>query len=239
MDDNIISTSESEQMYLLSVAMINETGQEQPISISRLAEKLRVIPVSAHQMVKKLSKKGLLNYEPYKGVSLTLKGSQIAQRVLRSRRLWSVFLTEKLNLSPKEADELACHLEHHTTPELSERLATYLNNPRTDPLGNPIPDGKLAPNLNQGVQLTNLNIGSKAKILRIPGEKNTRAFLKNVGLIPGAEIQLQGLGEGNELLLKINNHNVYLSPDVAAQINIQKLNKTIPKGTASAYDKQQ
>jgi len=228
-------TSETEQMYLLTVSISSETGQEQPVSISYLAEELGIIPVSAHQMVKKLSKKGLLNYEPYKGVSLTSQGLQIAQQVLRSRRLWSVFLTEKLDLTPQNADELACHFEHYTSPELCERLATYLENPHTDPLGFPIPDGKMRPILHQGVQLTNLNYGDKAKILQIPAESSIRAFLQKVGVIPGSEIQLQGIGENNELLLKINNHHVYLSPEIAAQITIQASTKHTTKGTISHH----
>lgn len=213
--------SESEQMYLLTMAKINEAGQEFPIPVSHLAEALDVIPVSVHQMIRKLSQKQLLEYEPYKGVSLTPQGLSIAYQVLRSRRLWSVFLTEKLNLSPEEADELACHFEHFTSPELCERLSRYLENPQTDPFGNPIPQGKTTPKSHQGVKLTNLNIGAGARIFQIPEEDSVRAFLSNEGITPGSEIKLQAIGENKELLLKTKGHYVYLSSEIASQITIQ------------------
>ncbi len=61
------STSESEQMYLITVARAVEAGTAGPISISRIADALGVSVPSANEMVRKLDSRGLLIYEPYHG----------------------------------------------------------------------------------------------------------------------------------------------------------------------------
>ena len=107
-DHNIKAMSESEEMYLITIARLFEGGVEDPVSVSRIAGELSIQPVSANQMVHKLVEEGLVEYFPYKGVSLTPKGQAAAQQVLRGRRLWEVFLVNHLELSPGEADAMAC-----------------------------------------------------------------------------------------------------------------------------------
>ena len=229
-DNTAKALSESEQMYLLTIATLNETGQDSPIPVSQIAKALDVIPVSVHQMIQKLARKEYLKYEPYKGVSLTQLGAKIAYQVLRSRRLWAVFLVEKLKLSPIVADELACHFEHFTSAELCNRLAAFLENPPRDPLGKPIPEGKITSLSNVGVQLSNLKIGEQATILEVPEEESTRSFLQNEGIIPGSKVSLQGIGNNNELLLMTRNQHVYLSAEIASRILIRQQNPLSSKG---------
>jgi Mn-dependent DtxR family transcriptional regulator len=139
--------SESEDMYLLTVAKLVEAGAQAPIPVSRLAQELSIQPISANQMIRKLEEAGWLRYTPYKGVELTQEGEGLALRTLRHRRLWEVFLVENLQLSLDEADEMACRLEHILPAEVAERLAGFLGYPATSPRGKPIPDLAAAINL--------------------------------------------------------------------------------------------
>ena len=139
-----IETSESEEMYLITVARAAEDGESTPIPMGYIAKRLSVSVPSAHEMVHRLVERGLLNYEPYHGVDLTEAGGDVADRVLRTRRLWATFLSEHLGFSPEEADDQACEFEHVTTDEAARRLASFLGNPESGPLGNPIPSGELA-----------------------------------------------------------------------------------------------
>ena len=132
------STTESEQMYLITVAQAVEAGVSGPVSISKIAQALGVSVPSANEMVKKLSGRNLLTYEPYHGVELTAVGSLLADQVLRTRRLWATFLAEHLGFSPVDADAQACHLEHATSAEAADRLSAFLGNPEAGPLGRPI-----------------------------------------------------------------------------------------------------
>lgn len=121
--------SESSEMYLISIARLIERGVQEPVALSQLAEELSILPVSANEMVHKLQQEGCLEYQPYYGVSLTQAGRRIANRVLRSRRLWESFLIEHLGVAPEQADSLACRFEHITPGKVVDRLERYLKQP--------------------------------------------------------------------------------------------------------------
>ncbi|MFH1329122.1 MAG: metal-dependent transcriptional regulator [Actinomycetota bacterium] len=133
------STTPSEEMYLMTVAVAEEEGRPSPLPLADLAQALAISPVSANQMVRRLGERGLVEYHPYHGVSLTAAGRQAAWRVLRGRRLWAAFLVRHLGFAPEEADALACGLEHVTPPEAADRLGQFLGDPAVGPLGQSIP----------------------------------------------------------------------------------------------------
>ena len=130
--------SESEQMYLVTIRKICESCTDTPIPIPHLAEELSVLPVSVNQMVKKLAEAGYVEYIPYKGVELTLKGREISTKILRHRRLWEVFLVKDLKMTLDEANTLTCRLEHITTEDVAQRLSIFLGDPTVCFHGSPI-----------------------------------------------------------------------------------------------------
>jgi DtxR family transcriptional regulator, Mn-dependent transcriptional regulator len=134
-----MADSESAEMYLLMTAELAEASPDAVVPVPALAEQLGISPVSTNQMCRKLQDQGLLRYRPYRGVTLTEAGQAVADRVIRRRRLWEVFLVDRLDLSLPAAREAACRLEHVTSPRLSERLADFLQQPAVCPHGKPIP----------------------------------------------------------------------------------------------------
>ncbi|MBN1220106.1 MAG: metal-dependent transcriptional regulator, partial [Anaerolineae bacterium] len=165
--------SESIEMYLLRVSLLQEEGQ--PVPIPQLAQELSISPVSAHEMCRKLTDKGLVQYEPYRGVTLTSQGDMLAQRVLRCRRLWAVFLMEKLGIDPQEADEMACRFEHVTPDELADRLAAYLD----------IPELGSKNYQRQTCGLAQLTAGKRGRIVDLTADNVTNDFLKQQGIARG------------------------------------------------------
>ena len=135
----------SEENYLKAIYHL---GQKYPagVSTNALAGKLETKASSVTDMLKKLSVKGLVNYKKYQGASLSETGKQSAVAVIRKHRLWEVFLVEKLNFSWDEVHEVAEQLEHIQSEKLIQELDRFLNFPRRDPHGDPIPDeqGKFA-----------------------------------------------------------------------------------------------
>ncbi len=129
MDPEFPKMSESSEMYLISIARLIERGVKEPVALARLAEELSILPVSVNEMVHKLQQDGYLEYRPYRGVTLTGAGRQIAERVLRSRRLWERFLVDHLGVPPAEADSLACRFEHVTPGEVVDQLEQFLSQP--------------------------------------------------------------------------------------------------------------
>lgn len=209
--------SESEEMYLITIAGLSDP--DGPVPLSQLAAQLAVQTVSANQMIRKLADADLVHYEPYKGVSLTEAGWAHAWHVLRHRRLWEVFLVEKLHLSLDEADALACRLEHLTPTEVADKLSDFLGNPAVSPQGKPIPAGNTAPVTLH--PLTLLSAGQTAQIAALEGPTPTQNFFAAEGLVPGAEITVLGTGSTGAMLIRTNGHQLHLDAALAQTILVQ------------------
>lgn len=109
-------------------------------STNQLAAATNTRAASVTDMLKKLADKKLINYTPYQGVTLTSEGEKIALGIIRKHRLWEYFLVEKLNFGWDEVHEMAEELEHISSTELINRLDQFMDFPKHDPHGDPIPD---------------------------------------------------------------------------------------------------
>jgi DtxR family Mn-dependent transcriptional regulator len=219
-DHNLAEMSESEEMYLITIARLIERGVEAPVPIPLLAGELSIQPVSANQMVHKLAEEGLVEYLPYKGAQLTLKGQEIARKVLRDRRLWEVFLVEHLELPHREADALACRLEHITAEGIASRLANYLGQPTMSPQGLPIPEveGKaFAPALRP---LSDLAVGESGEVMRLEGDPATQAFLIAEGLRQGLRVKPLAIGGNGAMLLEVGDSRLNVAKAITDKILI-------------------
>jgi len=74
-------------------------------------------------------------------VHLTEAGSRRARDVVRRHRLAERLFTDTFAIDDSEAHQQACRFEHIITPELDQRICSFLGHPRTCPHGNPIPPG--------------------------------------------------------------------------------------------------
>ncbi len=210
--------SENAEMYLVSMAMLEETGTPSPIPIPRLAEILEVQTVSANQMVRKLEEEGLVTYLPYKGVSFTEEGSQLVQDILRNRRLWEVFFVQKLGFSPAHADELACRMEHITEPEVAARLDEYLEHPTASPSGKHIPAADEPTARTSSIQLAALQPGAQAEVYALNVDSATAAFLLAEQLGPGVRISVEASSSSGSMLVAYKERKLALAAEIAAQI---------------------
>ncbi|MBK6362293.1 MAG: metal-dependent transcriptional regulator [Saprospiraceae bacterium] len=133
----------SEEDHLKAIFKIAEK-EKKAVSTNSIAAFLNTAPASVTDMIKKLSEKELILYQKYKGVTLSPIGSKIAIQLIRKHRLWEVFLAEKLGFPWESVHELAEKLEHVDSDELINKLEEFLNFPKYDPHGDPIPnvDGK-------------------------------------------------------------------------------------------------
>jgi len=183
--------NDSQEMYLVVIAQANEDGVN-PVPVNHLAERLKVQPVSANQMIKKLEETDLIRYTPYKGVELSPIGKREAARLLRNRRMWEVFLVEHLGYPPLEADAIACQLEHIVSDEMVEKLSSFLGTPKTSPLGKPIPSNPIAqpdkPVLDSPLSMG--NAGEEVIVTSIHTAETERRFLNHAGVKVGSSLQI-------------------------------------------------
>ncbi len=74
-------------------------------------------------------------------VRLTESGARRARDVVRRHRLAERLFTDTFAIEDAEAHQQACRFEHIITPELDQRICSFLGHPKTCPHGNPIPPG--------------------------------------------------------------------------------------------------
>lgn len=135
----MLKLTKNEQDYLKAIYTLEGLSDEPIVSIQLVAKKLSVAAPSATEMIKRLSKKGLVLYEPYHGVNLSEQGHAQARFIIKSHRIWETFLVDKLGYSTEEVHEEAENLEHASSPKLVEYLYALLDYPVTDPHGSTIP----------------------------------------------------------------------------------------------------
>lgn len=129
----------TEENYLKAIYFLSKDSKK-GASTNAIANSLETKPASVTDMLKKLSEKGLLNYQKYKGVQLTQEGEFVAINTIRKHRLWESFLVNKLDFGWDEVHEVAEQLEHIQSPKLTNSLDAFLGFPKYDPHGDPIPD---------------------------------------------------------------------------------------------------
>ena len=187
--------TESEENYLKAIYKLAEQNR-QPVLTNSIAEIMQTKPASVTDMLKKLSAKKLIHYKKYQGVALTIEGKQKAISILRKHRLWEYFLVEKLKFNWDEVHETAEELEHIRSQKLTDRLDEFLNFPRFDPHGDPIPDKNGKISTNNYTALSELKINAKGKVSGV-NEQQT-SFLKHLGKLNiglGTVIQLKEKNE--------------------------------------------
>ena len=135
--------SQSEEDYLKALYHLEMDFDS--VSTNSIADYLDMKPSSVTDMLKKLAEKKFINYQKYKGTSLTKKGKLIALTIIRKHRLWETFLVDKLGFGWDQVHNIAEQLEHIKSEELIENLDNFLGNPKYDPHGDPIPnkDGEI------------------------------------------------------------------------------------------------
>ncbi len=210
--------SESVEMYLLRIALLQKGGQ--PVPISQLAEDLAISPVSTNQMCRKLEDRELVEYLPYKGVTLTQRGQARAECVLRRRRLWEVFLVEKLGLGMQEAEETACRLEHATSDELADRLSSLLGDPTLSPRREPIPPNPEASVRRPLRPLTVLTAGERGRVVNLVADEVVTDFMHAHGMSSGVVLEVLAVAADGSLLLKTGEGRISLSRPVADLIDV-------------------
>lgn len=148
----------SEENYLKAIFHL-ETSYKSGVSTNALAEEMQTKASSVTDMVKRLSDKDLVNYKKYQGVKLSAAGKHAAIEVIRKHRLWEVFLVEKLGFTWDEVHEVAEQLEHIKSEKLTNELDKFLEFPKRDPHGDPIPDAEGNFSVANRILLAELEIG--------------------------------------------------------------------------------
>lgn len=212
----------AEENYLKAIYHLSDGGTKSA-STNDVAAAMKTKPASVSDMLRKLGDKEVIEYRKYYGVNMTEEGKKRALQIIRRQRLWEVFLVEKLQFAWDEVNEVADELEHIQSSLLIQRLDSYLNYPKFDPHGDPIPDEFGDVRARPRIALNEMEINQSGQIVSV--KDSSAAFLKyldKVGAYIGARIKVLDKVEfdGSLEILVDQKKNLFMSKDVAANILI-------------------
>ena len=204
-----------------------EQGVGEDIKPGTIAKALGITNAAATDMARKMAARKLIHYKKYRQVTLTPEGRQMALSIIRKHRLWESFLYKVFNLSLHEIHREAEMLEHQTSDFLSEKISFFLNNPESDPHGDPIPD------LNGSILFSKDNIalsvakpGKNFKVSRLfSSEKDFFDFCSSNNIKVGSTIKVEKQYPDSKMTeILINKTKLLLNKDFANIIYVKQTN---------------
>ncbi len=180
----------TEENYIKAIYHLQQKGDTP--TTNQVAEIVQTRAASVTEMLKKLNAKKLLNYEKYQGFTLSNEGRKIALGIVRKHRLWEFFLVEKLQFGWDEVHEVAEELEHIKSNKLVDKLDSFLNHPKFDPHGDPIPDSNGKISHQPQINLVNLALNITAEVVAVGSQSTALLEL----------LKHKKIGIGTELLIK-------------------------------------
>jgi Mn-dependent DtxR family transcriptional regulator len=93
--------------------------------VADIAQQLRIAPASVTSMVQKMAKAGLLNYERYRGLTLTPTGEAAALGIRHRHRVLTAFLSS-LGVPSDVVERDVEGLEHHLSSVSVEKIEALL-----------------------------------------------------------------------------------------------------------------
>ena len=218
-----MATSLAEENYLKIIYRLCE-GTKEDISTNSIAELTNNKAASVTDMLKKLAEKGWVTYQKYQGVRLTKIGERIALSIIRKHRLWEVFLVEKLGYNWDEVHEIAEQLEHIESETLINKLDSFLDFPKIDPHGDPIPnkEGEI-PELGY-LHLSEVKLNATCTLMGVA--KDSAVFLQlltKLNLSLGARLEVVEINTfDRSVSLKIAEEKpIFISHEVAKNILVK------------------
>ncbi len=212
--------SATEENYLKAIYKFSEEGNT--VSTNTISKFLNTTPASVTDMVKRLSEKKLVDYQPYKGVLLTSEGQRIALKTIRKHRLWEVFLVKTLDFSWDAVHETAEQLEHINSPELIDKLDEFLGYPKFDPHGDPIPSPSGEIVYREAILLGEVKEGSVVEVVGVSEDSGDfLRYLDRIGVNLGTRlIVLECIAFDQTLLIDINGREIMLSGEFTKRISV-------------------
>ena len=184
-----MAVSHSMGIYAAEIYRLQQDYEQVPLSL--LAEHINLSAQAISIMVQRMEKEGFLNYEPYRGATLTPEGQRMAMPALRRHRLVEVFLVRVMNYDWAAAHDLSDVFERGVNEEIEDRIDLLTGHPQRCPHGEPIPSKTgVMPVLKDKV-LVNVPSGSDCTVSRVrTHDPDKLRYIAELGLVPGIPFHL-------------------------------------------------
>ena len=199
-------TTGNREDYLINILRLTEG--EGVAKTTELATYMNVSPASVSEMIKVLAKEGLVNYEKYKGVSLTEEGLTYARQLRKKHHVLERFLTDYLNIDHKTAHEEACRMEHAISDDDSDCQSCKK------------PCKAVSEGITRITPLNKLAQSESGRISHITSDDTEVVKrLISMGFVPGREISIETiLSDGGPRIVRMGNATMALDYHLASHI---------------------
>ena len=117
--------SNSLEEYLKTIYILKNNYEK--IQVTKIANKMQLSKPSVNRALKSLKSEELIEYEAYGEINLTLKGEELAKKILEAYDIVYVFLTEILEIPKEDAQEEAIKVKSVLNDKTLNSLTKYVH----------------------------------------------------------------------------------------------------------------
>ena len=214
-------STDNREDYLINILRLTEGNGV--VKTTELANYMKVSPASVTEMLKVLQKEGLVNYERYRGVSLTEEGNIRARDLRRKHHIMERFLTDVLEIDHQNAHDQACAVEHSISDDAANKMCRMMGTKIDDDCGtckNPChnsPDS-----IEVCTPLSELKQGEKGRISHLSSaDASVVRKLISMGFVPGREVELSAaVSDKGARIIRIGETTIALDREMASAIQV-------------------
>ena len=226
----------SQEDYLEAIWML--TWTEGVARVRDIADRLSVSMPSVTGALKALAKRKLVEYSPYKYVTLSERGMELAERVSARHGIVRKFLTDVLNVKADLADTNACRIEHAVDEVVSRQLSCFVEfvsqNAEASQLAERFKDFCQQRKTNNGdgdlgasgaglMTLANIKPGQKAKVVRMAGSAAANRKLAEAGIARESVVSVVRVALlGDPIEIEVRGRNLAIRRNEAMDIEVEK-----------------
>jgi DtxR family Mn-dependent transcriptional regulator len=214
------------EQYLKVIYNLTEDGGM--AKTTEIASAMDIAPASVTEMLHKLSKKGYVRHEPYKGVVLRPRGMKIACKISRKHRLLERFLADFVGVSGKSRHEQACKMEHALTDEAEKNLCRIMHHPTECPHGRRIPRCDRSTTCEKctstDTPLSEIAEGQRVIVSHLMStNQDELCSMLSMGFVPGAEVRVEKkIPMGGPIIVSLKGTKVAIARDRGNLLHVMK-----------------
>lgn len=214
-------TTGNREDYIINILRLTEG--KGVVKTTELASFMNVSPASVSEMLKVLSEEGLVNYEKYRGVSLTEKGMQSAKNLRLKHHIMERFFVDVLDKDHASAHTEACAIEHSISDESANKMCRMMGT-KVDS------DCEVCTNPCHGVRdtslptisLVDMELNDTGVISHlICNDSNKIKKLISMGFVPGRTVKIETkLSSKGPRIVKIGDSVIAIDRDMSTLIQV-------------------